>query len=187
MGHRESLLSFIGGDLVAVRWKQWRLYFTDIHPTGTGPQRQPGPFSASAPMAGYPKGYNIEMDPHEDLVVVGPFAWVLEPALKVVEEYLASVKRETQYFEMFANRGIYHDGWYACTTPPVPPWLLGTAKLPEINDYKWELYNIADDYSQNNDLAASNPDKLHELQALFLTEAARYEVCRWTTRSCPAL
>jgi arylsulfatase A-like enzyme len=88
----------------------------------------------------------------------------------------AASKRDTQYFEMFANRGIYHDGWYACTTPPVPPWLLGTAKLPEINDYKWELYNIADDYSQNNDLAASNPDKLRELQALFLTEAAKYQV-----------
>jgi arylsulfatase len=67
MGHRESLLSFIGADLVAVRWKQWRIYFTDIHPTGIGPQRQPGIFSASAPMAGYPKLYNIEMDPHEDL------------------------------------------------------------------------------------------------------------------------
>jgi arylsulfatase A-like enzyme len=53
----------------------------------------------------------------------------------------APSKRDTQYFEMFANRGIYHDGWYACTTPPVPPWILGTAKLPEINDYKWELYN----------------------------------------------
>jgi arylsulfatase A-like enzyme len=88
----------------------------------------------------------------------------------------APSKRDTQYFEMFANRGIYHDGWYACTTPPVPPWLLGTAKLPEINDYKWELYNTTDDYSQNNDLAASNPDKLHELQALFLTEAAKYQV-----------
>jgi len=88
----------------------------------------------------------------------------------------APSKRDTQYFEMFANRGIYHDGWYACTTPPVPPWLLGTAKLPEINDYKWELYNIADDYSQNNDLAASNPDKLRELQSLFLTEAAKYQV-----------
>jgi arylsulfatase len=88
----------------------------------------------------------------------------------------APSKRDTQYFEMFANRGIYHDGWYACTTPPVPPWLLGTAKLPEINDYKWELYNIADDYSQNNDLAAKNPDKLRELQALFLTEAAKYQV-----------
>jgi arylsulfatase len=92
-GHRESLLSFIGGDLVAARWKQWRIYFTDIHPTGTGPQRQPGIFSANAPMAGYPKVYNIEMDPHEDLVVAGLFAWVSGPALKAVEEYLASVKK----------------------------------------------------------------------------------------------
>jgi arylsulfatase A-like enzyme len=92
-GHRESLLSFIGADLVAARWKQWRIYFTDVHPTGIGPQRQPGIFSASAPMAGYPKVYNIEMDPHEDLVVGGLFGWVSEPALRVVEEYLASVKK----------------------------------------------------------------------------------------------
>jgi arylsulfatase A-like enzyme len=92
MGHRESLLSFIGGDLVAVRWKQWRVYFTDLQPTGTGPQRQPGIFSSNAPMAGYPKVYNIQMDPHEDLVVGGMFGWVSGPALKVVEEYLASVK-----------------------------------------------------------------------------------------------
>ena len=75
-GHRESLLSFIGGDLVAARWKQWRIYFTDVHPTGIGPQREPGMFSASAPMAGYPKAFNIEMDPHEDLVVAGLFGWV---------------------------------------------------------------------------------------------------------------
>jgi arylsulfatase A-like enzyme len=88
----------------------------------------------------------------------------------------APSKRDTQYFEMFANRGIYHDGWYACTTPPAPPWLMGTAKLPEINDYKWELYNIADDYSQYNDVATKNPDKLRELQELFLTEAAKYQV-----------
>ena len=53
---------------------------------------------------------------------------------------------------------------------------MGTAKMPEINEYKWELYNIADDFSQNNDLAAKNPDKLKELQALFLTEAAKYQV-----------
>jgi len=92
-GRRESLLSFIGPDLVAARWKQWRIYFTDIHPTGSGPQRQPGIFSASAPAAGYPKVYNIEMDPHEDLVVGGLFGWVSGPALKVVEEYLASVKK----------------------------------------------------------------------------------------------
>ena len=90
-GNRTTLLSFIGGDLVAVRWKQWRIYFTDIHPTGIGPQREPGIFSASAPMAGYPKAYNIEMDPHEDLVVLGLYGWVTGPALKAVEEYKATL------------------------------------------------------------------------------------------------
>src|SRR5271157_3348690 len=85
--------------------------------------------------------------------------------------------RVTQYFEMFGNRAIYHDGWIAATTPPAPPWALGTAKLPDVvNGYKWELYNIADDYSEYNDLAAKNPDKLKELQALFLKEAAKYQV-----------
>jgi hypothetical protein len=77
---------------------------------------------------------------------------------------------------MFANRGIYHDGWYACTTPPVPPWALGTEKLPDVMDYKWELYNIAEDFSQNDDLAAKNPDKLKEMQALFVQEANKYQV-----------
>jgi len=88
----------------------------------------------------------------------------------------APSKRDTQYFEMFCNRGIYHDGWYACTMPDFAPWLMGTAKMPGINDYKWELYNITEDYSQNNDLAAKNPDKLKELQALFLREAEKYQV-----------
>jgi arylsulfatase A-like enzyme len=85
--------------------------------------------------------------------------------------------RTTQYFEMFGNRAIYHDGWIAATTPPVPPWLLGTAKLPDVvNGYKWELYNLAEDYSENNDLAAKMPDKVHELQELFTVEAAKYNV-----------
>jgi arylsulfatase len=88
----------------------------------------------------------------------------------------APSKRATQYFEMFANRAIYHDGWIAATTPPAPPWALGTTKLPDVNDYKWELYNIAEDYSEYNDLAATNPAKLKELQALFLTEAGKYNV-----------
>src|SRR4029453_13089622 len=88
----------------------------------------------------------------------------------------APSKRDTQYFEMFANRGIYNNGWDAKTTPPVPPWIMGTAKLPEINEYKWELYNIAEDFSQYNDLAAKEPAKLKEMQALFLTEAAKYQV-----------
>src|SRR4029077_8438652 len=86
--------------------------------------------------------------------------------------------RKTQYFEMFANRAIYHDGWIACTTPPAPPWLLGTAKLPEdvINGYKWELYNIAEDFSENNDLAAKMPDKLRDMKELFMVEATKYNV-----------
>ncbi len=88
----------------------------------------------------------------------------------------APSKRDTQYFEMFGNRAIYHDGWIAATTPPAPPWLLGMAKIPDITEYKWELYNIADDYSEYDDLAAKNPDKLKELQELFLTEAAKYNV-----------
>ena len=88
----------------------------------------------------------------------------------------APSKHDTQYFEMFANRAIYHDGWVAATTPPAAPWILGTAKLPDINDYKWELYNIAEDYSEYNDLASKMPDKLKEMQALFLTEAGKYQV-----------
>jgi arylsulfatase A-like enzyme len=89
----------------------------------------------------------------------------------------APSKRETQYFEMFGNRAIYHDGWIAATVPPQPPWLMGTAKMPDIlSGYKWELYNIADDYSENNDLAAKNPDKLRELEDLFMVEARKYQV-----------
>jgi arylsulfatase A-like enzyme len=88
----------------------------------------------------------------------------------------ASSKHDTQYFEMVGNRAIYHDGWIASTTPPAAPWLLATGKMPDVNSYNWELYNIADDYSQNNDLAAKMPDKLKEMQALFLTEASKYQV-----------
>jgi arylsulfatase A-like enzyme len=83
--------------------------------------------------------------------------------------------RKTQYFEMVGNRGIYSDGWYANTQPPVPPWQLN-AKVPDVGDYKWELYNLADDYSQDNDLAAKMPDKLKQMQALFQQEAAKYNV-----------
>ena len=86
-------------------------------------------------------------------------------------------KRTTQYFEMFGNRAIYNDGWIANTTPPAAPWLMGTAKLPDVvNGYKWELYNLTEDFSQNSDLAARNPAKLRQLQELFLVEAAKYSV-----------
>jgi len=88
----------------------------------------------------------------------------------------APSKHVTQYFEMVGNRAIYHDGWIASTTPPAAPWLLATGKLTDVNDYNWELYHLTEDYSQNNDLAQKNPDKLKEMQALFLTEAAKYQV-----------
>jgi arylsulfatase A-like enzyme len=89
----------------------------------------------------------------------------------------APSRRETQYFELGGNRGIYHDGWMANTTPPMPVWDLATGKLPDLETgYKWELYNISEDYSQFNDLAAQQPEKLKEMQALFLTEAVKYNV-----------
>jgi arylsulfatase len=89
----------------------------------------------------------------------------------------APSKRDTQYFEMVGNRAIYHDGWIAATTPPSPPWLMGTGKMPDVvNGYHWELYNIAEDYSEYNDVATQQPAKLRELQALFSTEAAKYNV-----------
>lgn len=85
--------------------------------------------------------------------------------------------RHTQYFEMFGNRGIYHDGWYANTRPISPPWELGATPPADVmNAYTWELYDLNADWTQANDLAATNPDKLRELQALFMTEAARHQV-----------
>jgi arylsulfatase len=86
-------------------------------------------------------------------------------------------KRDTQYFEMAGNRAIYHNGWIAATTPFAPPWDLATGKLPDVvNGYKWELYNLTEDFSENDNLAARNPDKLKAMQALFLKEAAKYNV-----------
>lgn len=87
----------------------------------------------------------------------------------------APSKRKTQYFEMIANRGIYNDGWYANTTPPHGPWILNRP-LPPIADYKWELYNITEDFTQANDLAAKMPAKLKEMQKLFVQEATKYNV-----------
>ncbi len=89
----------------------------------------------------------------------------------------APSRRDTQYFEMVGNRAIYHDGWIAATTPPEPPWLLGLGKFPDVvNGYTWELYNLAEDYSENNDLAGKMPDKLRDMKELFLLEAEKYQV-----------
>jgi arylsulfatase len=87
----------------------------------------------------------------------------------------APSKRRTQYFEMFANRAIYSDGWVATTTPPVTPWDL-FGKVPDVDDYRWELYHVAEDFSQAVNLADKEPAKLRALQDLFWVEAAKYNV-----------
>ena len=89
----------------------------------------------------------------------------------------APTKHTTQYFEMLGNRAIYHDGWVACTTPVTLPWVLSSKPAPDvITGYKWELYNVMEDPTQNNDLAAKMPEKLTQLQNLFYIEAAKYNV-----------
>jgi arylsulfatase len=81
--------------------------------------------------------------------------------------------RPTQYFEMFVNRGIYHQGWTAVTRHSTP-WVM-TPTLPPYDDDVWELYS-PDDWSQSRDLAGEQPERLAHLQRLFLIEAARYDV-----------
>lgn len=82
-----------------------------------------------------------------------------------------------QYFEMFGNRGIFNDPWYANTKPIVKPWeLFSTPPTNVMNSYKWELYNLAEDFSQNNDLAEKMPGKLREMQELWIAEASKYQV-----------
>ena len=87
----------------------------------------------------------------------------------------SDAQHATQYFEIAANRGLYDDGWIASTTPLRPPWVVSGAK-PDPDDFPWELYDVANDFSQSRDLAKENPKKLADLQARFLIEAARYNV-----------
>ncbi len=89
------------------------------------------------------------------------------------DEADAAERHDLQYFEMFVNRGIYHQGWTAVTRHSTP-WLM-TAETPAIDDDVWELYG-PDDWSQAHDLAAEQPEKLAELQRLFLIEAVKYHV-----------
>jgi arylsulfatase len=75
---------------------------------------------------------------------------------------------------MFCNRGIYHDGWTAVTRHSTP-WVV-TPTLPALQEDVWELYDTNSDWSQARDLAAEMPDKLAELQAVWLEEARKYNV-----------
>jgi len=84
----------------------------------------------------------------------------------------APEKHTVQYFEMFGNRAVYQDGWYARTIHKYP-WGLPLASL---QDDKWELYNTKEDFSLANDMAAQDPDKLKAMQELFMAEAEKYHV-----------
>ncbi len=92
----------------------------------------------------------------------------------------ASDRHKTQYFEMGGNRAIYHDGWVAATVHRAP-W--ETAPRRKLADDIWELYNVDEDFSESTDLAASNPAKLKEMQALFMKEAEKYRVLPIDDRS----
>ena len=82
----------------------------------------------------------------------------------------------TQYFEIMGSRGIYHNGWMACAFGPRVPWVPGLP--PGIHEWtpdkdSWELYNLEEDWSQANDLAAKMPEKLAQMKDIFLIEAAK--------------
>ena len=102
----------------------------------------------------------------------------------------APTRHSTQYFELVGNRAIYKDGWMASTTPLRLPWVtIGFEPNPD--DFKWELYNINEDFSQANNLAEKNPNKLKELQDAFDVEAKKYNVypldSSFASRADPAI
>jgi arylsulfatase A-like enzyme len=87
----------------------------------------------------------------------------------------APSRHKTQYFEMFGDHAIYHDGWIASTKVMRPPWDL-LKVIPDPAGLPWELYDLRKDWTQFEDVAAKNPAKLQELQKLFWAEAKKYQV-----------
>ncbi|MFC4223639.1 arylsulfatase [Lysinibacter cavernae] len=107
------------------------------------------------------------------------------------DDAAAPERHETQYFEMFGNRGIYHKGWTAVTKHRTP-WETGVdATMPAFDADVWELYDTSVDWTQAKDISAEHPDRLHELQRLWLIEAVKYNVIplddRFAERGLPEL
>ena len=100
----------------------------------------------------------------------------------------AEEQHTTQYFEMFGNRAIYHEGWLARTLHRAP-WQ--TAGMPPLETDEWDLYDVRNDFSLTNNLAKQHPEKLAKLQALFMSEAEKYHALpiddRVIARMNPAL
>jgi sulfatase-like protein len=104
----------------------------------------------------------FEQDPIDGVSMVYTFADAKTPT-----------RKQTQYFDNNGSRGIYHDGWFACTFGPLTPWLTVSPGLAtwDSNEDVWELYNLNADFSQADDLAAKEPKRLEEMKTLFLKEA----------------
>ncbi|MDJ0592062.1 MAG: arylsulfatase, partial [Pleurocapsa sp. MO_226.B13] len=88
----------------------------------------------------------------------------------------ADSTHRNQYFEILGNRAIYSDGWVAATTPPEAPWISVAKKLDPITEWDWELYHVAEDFSEAKNVADQYPKKLREMQLLFYGEADKYNV-----------
>jgi arylsulfatase A-like enzyme len=115
--------------------------------------------------------HGITQEPMEGVSMLYTFATAAAPD-----------RHETQYFEVFGNRGIYHKGWSAVTKHRTPWQTVGDVGIA-FDDDVWELYDGTRDWTQARDLSTKNPDKLHELQRLFLIEATRYRVLPLDDRS----
>ena len=94
--------------------------------------------------------------------------------LASVAEADAPEHRPTQYYEQFACRAIYHEGWKAVSFHPFFPYMPGEDASSPHSEDKWELYNLAEDASECHDLAAEMPEKLRALQDRWFEEAGRY-------------
>ncbi|HRX29419.1 MAG TPA: arylsulfatase [Saprospiraceae bacterium] len=93
------------------------------------------------------------------------------------KESHAASRHKIQYYEIIGNRGIYSNGWLANTTPQTVHWhMTSVGAGTDVNAYPWELYNLNEDFSQSNNLANHNPEKLKNLQQLFDQEARKYHV-----------
>jgi arylsulfatase len=141
----------------AVR-SQWH-HVTDIAPTVMEAAGLPFPTSVNG----------AKQKPFEGVSMIYSF-----------DDAKATDRHTTQYFEMFGNRAIYHEGWVAATKHRTP-W--NSEPDGPLDQDKWELYHVAKDFSQANDLATSKPDKLKEMQELFMKEAIKYNVLPLDDRS----
>jgi len=129
-------------------------HIIDVSPTVLEAARIPQPFSV----------HGVQQKPIEGTSMLYSF-----------DDSGAPERHDTQYFEMFGNRGIYHRGWTAVTKHKTP-WLMLGGTMPAFDDDVWELYDTTTDWTQARDLSTVEPERLHHLQRLWLLEAVKYQV-----------